>query len=460
MRSYDIAILGGGPGGYTAALRGAQRGATVCLIERGALGGTCLNVGCIPTKAMLHVSELAYRAGNASAMGLRAGQIAFDAETFAIRTARTVTALRKGVASLLKARKVDVIKGSGRLTAPTAIEVALDEGPQTVTAKSVIIATGSRPARPSFGPWDSDRVMTTDEATTTDELPASILIVGGGVIGCEFATFYAELGVKTVLVEMLDGLLGGLDADAVKVVTASLTARGVHIRTGATVQTMSADTTAVTTELSIDQTVITHAALIAVGRQPNTEDLGLDELGITLTDSLISVDDRCRTSVDHLYAIGDVACAKQYAHVATRMGIVAADAATGHDTTDDLSVVPECVYTHPEVASVGMSELEANDEFADVKVVRFPLRASGMAQAYGETDGLVKLIARQSNGRVLGALVIGPHATDTIHEVAVAIRHALTVGQLAETIHAHPTFAETIHEAAEAWTGLPTHMLR
>jgi dihydrolipoamide dehydrogenase len=259
---------------------------------------------------------------------------------------------------------------------------------------------------------------------------------------------------------MMDDLLPDLDSDAAKAVADSLKQRGVHVRTGTTVDQMTADQEAVTTDLSSGQRVITHAALLAVGRRANIDGIGLEDLGVKTANGVISVDAHCRTNLPGLYAIGDAASMKQYAHVASRMGLIAADNATGHNAGDDLAVVPECVYTHPEIASVGLSEADAKEQFDDVHVVRFPLRASGLAQAYGETEGVTKLIARQGDGRVLGAVVIAPRATDVIAEVALAIRHGLTVGQLAETIHAHPTFGETIHEAAEAWLGLPIHILR
>jgi len=460
MSDYDVAILGGGPGGYTAALRAAQRGASVALIEQNHLGGTCLNVGCIPTKAMLHASELAYRARTATGLGLTLEHAALDGLTFMDRVVRTVSDLRKGVEGLVKARKITVIHGTGMLTAPTTINVTGAGDAQDITATAVIIATGSRAVRPAFVPADSPRILTNVEATTAEDIPLSVLIVGGGVIGCEFATVYGELGTHTVLVEMMDDLLPGLDADAAKIAANSLKERGVHIRTGATIESMTVDEASVTTDLSSGQRVITHAALLAVGRQANINGIGLEDLGVKTADGVIAVDAHCRTNLPGLYAIGDAACTRQYAHVASRMGLVAADNATGHEAHDDLTVVPECIYTHPEIASVGLSEAAAKEQFDDVHVVRFPLRASGLAQAYGEPEGLTKLIARQGDGRILGAMVIAPRATDVIAEAALAIRHGLTVNQLAETIHAHPTFGETMHEAAEAWLGLPIHILR
>ncbi len=458
--TYDVAVLGGGPGGYTAALRAALRGASVCIVEAGQLGGTCLNVGCLPTKAMLHASGLAFSAGRAAALGVNVGGVSIDGPAFMGRPAKVVAQLRKGLARLIKARKIDVISGRGRLTAPGALAVTGDDGERAVKAKSIILATGARPARPALAPHDSPRVMTTDQAAAAEDLPESVIIVGGGVIGCEFATIYAECGIETHVVEMLPALLAGLDEDAVKIVARSLKKRGAGIYTSAQITSMSADDAGVTVALADGQSISAAATLVAVGRKPNTEDIGLEALGVATSDGVVAVDQRCRTSIGGLYAVGDVAERRQYAHLAARMGRVAADNATGHNTSDDRTVVPACVYTHPQVASVGLSEARAAEMFKGAKAQTFPLAASGMAQAAGEIDGLVKLIAHETTGEILGGLVVGPGATDVIAAVAVAMRGRLSVAQLAETIHAHPTFAEALGEAAAAWTGLPIHTLK
>jgi len=457
---FDIAVLGGGPGGYVAALRAALRGAKVCCIEAGHLGGTCLNVGCIPTKAMLHASGLVHDLAGAGPLGVRTGKADVDGAAFMRRVATTVAGLRKGVQDLLKARKVHVIRGRGRLAARDAIEVRTDAGPTHVQANAIIIATGSRPVRPDFLPWDSGCVWTTDEATTAENLPQSVLIIGGGAIGCEFATLYAELGIPTTLVEMLDHLAGDLDADASRAIARSLQKRRVEIRTGCQVVAARADEAGMLAELQDGSALRAAMALVCVGRRANVEEIGLEALGVRLAGGVIVADDRCRTSVDGLYAVGDVAETRQYAHLASRMGIVAADNATGHAASDDRRVVPIGVYTHPQVATVGLSEAEARHSHPSARAARFPLRASGLAQASEQTDGLVKLVADGETGGILGATIIAPHATDLIQEVALAMQHALTVEQVAETIHPHPTFVEAIGEAAESWLGLPLHSLR
>ena len=457
MKTYDVAVLGGGPGGYVAALRAAARGASVCCIEAGQLGGVCLNLGCIPTKAMLHASELFHHMGRAPEYGLDTGKLAVDGGAFMKRASDVAAGLRKGVESLLAARKVDVIRGRGVVTAPDTIRVDAGGKARNVKAKSIIIATGARPARPDFLPWNSKHLWTSDEATTANALPESVIVMGGGVIGCEFATVYAELGIPTTVVEMLDRLVPGLDADAAKAVTRGLKKRRVTIHTGTRVTGMKATRKGVTAELEGGKTVKAAVALIVVGRVPNVEDIGLDAVGVELDGGIIKVDERCQTNVPGIYAIGDCATVLQYAHLASRMGIVAADNATGHETRDPRDVVPVVVYTHPEVASVGLTEAGARDTGKDIRVARFPYQASGMARAYGDPEGEVKLIAETACGEILGAMVIGRHAADVIQELALAIRSELTVEELAATIHPHPTFGEAVCEAAEVWLGLPVH---
>jgi len=456
--TYDVAVLGAGPGGYVAAIRAAQRGAKTCVIEVGKVGGVCLNVGCIPTKAMLHAGEVFSHIARSPEYGfVGAGKPTVDGAAYMKRVAGVVDGISKSVERLVKSRKVDLIRGRGKLTARGTLEVAGPDGAQPIKAKSIIIATGSRPARPGFLPFDSGRVWTTDEATTAKTLPESVLIIGGGVIGCEFATVYAELGIPTTVVEMLDRLVANVDEDAAKAIHKSLEQRGAKVRTKARIVGLKATKSGVAAELEGGEKIEAALALAAVGRLPNVEDIGLETVGVKLDGKIIRVDDRCRTNIEGIYAIGDCAETRQYAHLASRMGVVAAENATGHAARDPRTVVPVGIYTHPEVATVGLSEAEAAKSGKKVRVARFFYQASGMARAYGETEGQVKLIADETLGEVLGGVVIGQHATDVIQPIALAMRNELTVDELAETIHPHPTFVEGIMEAAESWLGYPIH---
>ena len=458
MLTYDVAVLGAGPGGYVAAIRAAKRGAKTCVIEAGKVGGVCLNVGCIPTKAMLHAGEVFSHIARSTEYGfVGAGKPTVDGAAYMKRVAGVVDGISKSVERLVKSRKVDLIRGRGKLTARDTLEVAGPDGAQRIKAKSIIIATGSRPARPGFLPFDSGRVWTTDEATTAKTLPESVLIIGGGVIGCEFATVYAELGIPTTVVEMLDRLVANVDEDAAKAIHKSLEQRGAKVRTKARIVGLKATKSGVAAELEGGEKLEAALALAAVGRLPNVEDIGLETVGVQLDGKIIQVDDRCRTNIEGIYAIGDCAEARQYAHLASRMGVVAAENATGHAARDPRTVVPVGIYTHPEVATVGLSEAEAATSGKKVRVARFFYQASGMARAYGETEGQVKLIADEALGEVLGGVVIGQHATDVIQPIALAMRNELTVDELAETIHPHPTFVEGVMEAAESWLGYPIH---
>lgn len=459
MDSYDVAVLGAGPGGYVAALRAAMRPAKVCCIEEKYLGGTCLNVGCIPTKAMLHASQIYWQTLNAKQFGINVSDTKVDQAVFMQRVGKVVKGLTGGVEFLLKKRKVDIIYGRGKLTAKDTIAVETQDGTKEIKAKSIIIATGSSPARPGFLPSGSDRIITTDEATTANSLPKSILVLGGGVIGCEFATIYSELGIETTVVEMLDSLVANLDTDIIKSVTNSLKKRKVNILKGTKLLSAKPQKNKVTAKLDNGNQITTGKILVAIGRKLNIENIGLEELNIQTEKGIVKVDDHCRTNIDNIYAIGDIAETMQYAHLASRMGIVAADNATGHENSDDRSVVPTGIYTHPEAASVGLTEKQAKEKCPDVKISRFPYTASGIAQAYGETEGMVKLMADPKIGEILGAVVIGRHATDVIQEITIAMRNELTIEDISKTIHPHPTFTEAVGEAAQTWEQMPLHSI-
>jgi len=452
MDTYDVAIIGAGPGGEAAARRANLRGAKTCLIEANKLGGTCLNVGCIPTKAMLHASELFWEINRADRLGISVGDLKLDPRAYMKRVSEVPAGIVKALDRRYETGEVRLLRGRGALTGPNTIEVKLnDGGTEQVQAKSIIIATGSVPLRPSIFPWESPRVMATDEAVTSETLPDSVIVVGGGVIGCEFATVYSELGILTTLIEMLERLCDPLDQDASKLVHRSLRGRKVNVLLRSEIVEMTADEGSVTAKTRDGRTVEAACALVAVGRKRNTENIGLETAGVQVTEGLITVDDRCRTNIPHIYAVGDVAETRQYAHLATRMGEVAADNAAGLETADDRSCVPIGVYTHPEAAAVGLSEAEANAQNPNAHSAAIEYRATGAAWAYDQTEGMVKITADGQNGKILGAIVVGYHATAVVEELAVAMKNGLSVAQLAETIHPHPTFAEGVLLAAQKW---------
>jgi len=452
LETYDIAIIGGGPGGEAAAQRARMRGAKTCLIEQNALGGTCLNVGCIPTKAMLCASDLFRHVQDARQFGIVVESAKLDGQAYMKRVHDVVSNIVKALDRKYATGEVDLIRGRGRLTAADTIQVDLNEGSQRqIRAASIIIATGSVAAKPAVFPWSSPNVWTTDQAVTAQQLPESVLIIGGGVIGCEFATVYSELGIPTTVVEMLDRLTEPLDADASKLIQRSLRRRKVNVLLRSKIVEMTADADGVKATTADGKIIEAAVALVAVGRKPNTDDIGLEAAGVQVDNGVISVDDRCRTNVDNIYAVGDVAERKQYAHLAARMGVVAAENATGHELADDRAIVPVGVFTHPEVASVGLTEAQAAAAHPQARSSSVEYRATGAAWAYNRTEGLVKIIADSARQQILGGLVVGYHAADVIQELATAMRNKLTVAQLAETIHTHPTFCEAVQLAAEKW---------
>ncbi len=452
LYDYDMVTIGSGPGGSAAARQVARRGGRACIVEAGTLGGVCLNVGCIPTKAMLAASDLAWRMRSAGTFGIASVEPRIDGQAFMGRVAAVVAELAsRSAAAINMSKQIDLVRGRGRLVDAHTVAVDTSEGEKRITARAVVIATGSSPARPGFLPWDSPRLMTTNEAVTASDLPASVIVMGGGVIGCEMATVYSELGIATTVVEMLDSLLPGLDAEAGKAVTASLAERGVEVLTGRKVTAMTDDGDDIIASLDDGRELRAARALIAVGRRPNVDDIGLAKAGVQVEGGIIPVNDHCRTNVESVYAIGDVAETRQYAHLADRMGVVAAENIMGADLTDDRTVVPVGAYTHPEAASVGITLAQAKEAFGKARLFRSSYANAGMAVACGQTQGQVKIVACPDSGRIYGALWIGPHAVDMIHEFAIAMRHGLTMAQLYHTIHAHPTFQEAAMLAAEGW---------
>jgi dihydrolipoamide dehydrogenase len=453
---YDIVFLGGGPAGYQGAVRAAQLGAKVAVVEEGFLGGVCLNWGCIPTKTVRASAEVARSMRRAREFGLQPVEANPEIQAIIARKERVVSGLRRSIAGLFQTRRIALIEGQGRLLAPTRIEVEQDGQSSLVAAAKVVIATGSRPARlPRFP--QSPRIFLADEMLNINYLPQHLLVVGGGAVGVEMAAIFRELGSQVTLVELMDGLLPYDDKEMADYLTSVLKRRKVTVKCGVQVSEVQEENEKFMVRLADGTELTPDTILLATGRRFNTENLGLEELGIHLEKGRIVVDDHMMTNIPGLYAAGDVIGGWLLAHVAFAEGICAAEHALGLKSAMDYQVVPRCTFTLPEYAAVGISEAEATAQYP-VKVARFPFKSLGMGQCLGELEGLVKIIAHKETDQILGAHIIGPHAADMIHELAVAMRGGLPSRVIMETIHAHPTLSEAVLEVAQALHGQAIHM--
>ena len=457
---YDLTVLGGGPGGYVAAIRAAQLGLNVALVEKADVGGVCLNWGCIPTKALLRSAEVLEVCRNAGEFGVSAGSAAPDTGAIFDRKDAVVARLRAEVEKLLKRRNVEILRGEGVLRAPGAVEVAASNTRATIESDRVIVATGSRPLVPGSFPYDGRRVVTSRDVLAMRTLPDRVLIVGAGAVGCEFAGLYAALGLRVTLVEMLPEILPGEDPSAARLLRTILKKRGIDVRAGTKVEKITiGQGGTVTVDFEESEGVETDLVLLAMGRRPLASEAGLADLGVEVERGAVKVNEGMETSLPGVYAIGDLVGGWLLAHVASREGIVAASRAAGKDLAMDYRAVPRCTFTRPEVASVGLTEAEAKERGLSIDVGRFPMGASGRAQAMGEAVGFVKVFSESATGVVVGGVIAGPHASDLIHEIALAVEARIEVDRLAGMIHAHPTLAETVMEASEAVLGLSVHSL-
>lgn len=458
---HDIVVLGGGPGGYVAAIRAAQLGKKVALVEARELGGTCLNRGCIPTKALLHGAEVYEQTVNASAFGVLASEVGYDFSKMAAYKTATVEKLVSGIGMLEKAHGVTVIKGFGRLTDNHHMTVsAVDGEPIELSFDRLILATGSSPARPPIEGIDGENIVTSDDILAMTELPESFVIIGGGVIGIEFATLFATLGKPVTVIEMMPSILPGADADIVRTCMRVLKKKKVAIVNNAKVTKLEGgETVTVTYELNGQEKTASGACcVVSVGRKAETRGIGLEELGIEFNRNFIVIDDHCRTNIENIYAIGDITGKIQLAHVASAQGLTAAANAAGGDETIDYDVVPSCIYTSPEIAFVGVSEDKAKAQGIEYKVGTFNVAGNGRAMVMGENLGLVKLIS-DMEGKLIGAQLMAPRATDMIAELAAVMKLGGSVKDVADTIHPHPTVSECVMEAAHDWEGLCCHAI-
>jgi len=458
--AYDVAILGSGPGGYVAAIRAAQLGLRAAVIEKGFLGGTCLNVGCIPTKAMLASVEALETARRGSDFGFKATGIEPDYPAMVKRRDRVVEQNRAGVQHLLKKAGVTVITGEGRLVAPNALEVNGGSGVQRVQARNIIIATGSIPARAPIPGADSPGVVTSDDLLKLTQAPRSMAVIGAGAVGLEWGDIYHSLGTKVSVIEMVDRILPPADAEISEALARSFKKKGFEIQVSARVDRFEQGEDGLTVHYTGSKgegRVAAEIVLLATGRRAFTEGLGLEEAGVKLERGRIVVNEQMQTSVPGVYAIGDCVSRFQLAHVASREGEVAVEHIAGRSVKMDYRTVPSCVYTSPEVAWVGLTEAEARERHEGIRVGSFPFMALGKARAIGEREGFIKVVIEEKYGEVLGVHMIGAHVTDLIAEPTTAMAMEATAEEFASTIHAHPTLAEGLMEAAADALGHAIH---
>jgi dihydrolipoamide dehydrogenase len=461
-READVCVIGAGPGGYVAAIKAAQLGLRTVVVERDRLGGVCLNVGCIPSKAMLRTAALFDVFRNGAEYGILADNVRLDYAQVLKRRDKVVKSLTDGVGALLKSQGVDVVMGSAQLLGSGRVRVSGEEGAD-IAARGIILATGSAPAKLPIPGSDGPGVIDSNGALELTDVPPRMLVIGGGAVGCEWANVFHSFGSKVTLVELLPTLLPIEDEDMGKTLGRIFSKDGIDVRTSAKVEKIDEgdDGGRVCTIASEDgeqEQVAVDCVLIGVGRQPVTDGLGLEEAGVKQERGWVVIDDHLRTNLEGIYAIGDLTNKKLLAHLASHQGIVAVENIAGHNQVMDYKVVPACTYTHPEVASVGLTEKEAREAGHDVQIGRFPFAASGRAQTAGETDGLVKVVADRKYGELLGVHIIGPDASEMIPEGALALKLEATLEDIATTIHAHPTLAESTMESALAATGNAIHI--
>jgi dihydrolipoamide dehydrogenase len=460
--TYDLIVLGSGPGGYVAAIRGAQLGLKTAIVERELLGGICLNWGCIPTKALLRSAEIYHNMQHADAYGLTATP-GFDMTKIVARSRGVAKQLNQGVTHLMKKNKIAVHMGTGKLTAPGKLTVTGDKGETQLEAKNIIVATGARARDLPFAPADGKRIWTYRHAMTPPETPTKLLVVGSGAIGIEFASFYRDFGVEVTVVEMMDRVVPVEDAEVSAFLQKSLEKLGMTILTGAGVEDLKATASGVTAKIKTkDGKVADHQfshAIVAVGIVPNTADIGLEKLGVQMDRGFIKTDAMCRTGVPGLYAIGDVTQPPWLAHKASHEGVIAAEHIAGkHPHAMDPKNIPGCTYCHPQIASVGLTEAKAKEAGYELKVGKFPFIGNGKAIALGEPEGFVKTVFDAKTGELLGAHMIGAEVTELIQGYTIGKTAELIAEDFETTVFPHPTLSEMMHESVLAADGRVLHI--
>jgi dihydrolipoamide dehydrogenase len=460
----NLIIIGGGPAGYVGAIRAAQLGAKVTLVEKEEVGGTCLNVGCIPTKVLTSAAHTFSTLKNAERWGLKVHGMELDFLSLMKRKQMVVNRLVTGVKSLLKTHGVNLVKGKATFVDENKIEVKLDNGAiEKLEADKFLIATGSVPLQLPIPGIESEGVIDSTGALSLTSIPKSMLIVGGGAIGCEFAYIYHSFGTQIIIVELLSQILPGEDEEVSAGLRASLEKSGIKIYTSSKVSQIASakeGNKIVTISTSDEETnVKVEKVLMSVGRKANTKDMGLEKLGIKMDRGTILVDDHLRTNLPHIFAAGDCIGNWLLAHVASMEAEIAVENALGEDKKMDYTAVPSCIFTHPEIGSVGLNEKQAKEKGCEVKTGKFPMVACGRAQAENEPDGFVKVVVEKTSGKILGAQILGHRATDLIAELTLAIKMGAKTQDVIDTIHAHPTLSEPIREAVLKAEGRPIHMM-
>ncbi|WP_284140952.1 MULTISPECIES: dihydrolipoyl dehydrogenase [unclassified Virgibacillus] len=459
----DTLVVGAGPGGYVAAIRAAQLGQKVTIVEKNALGGVCLNVGCIPSKALIQAGHLAEHAHGSEELGIKTENVSVDFSKVQEWKGKVVNKLTSGVESLLKGNKVDIVAGEVYFVNDHTVKVMDDKSSQTYTFNNCIIATGSSPIEIPGFPF-SDRVLDSTGALNLNEIPKKMVVIGGGYVGTELGSAYANFGTEITILEGTKDILSGFEKQMSQLVKKRLKKKGTTIITEAMAKGVeeTKNGVKVTYEAKGKEEIIeADYVLVTVGRRPNTEEIGLEQAGVEVTDrGLVKIDKQCRTSVKNIYAIGDIVEGPPLAHKASYEAKIAAEAISGEKSEIDYLGIPAVVFADPELASVGYTEKQAKEAGIEAKASKFPFAANGRALSLNNSDGFLKLVTRKEDGLVIGGQIAGPNASDMIAEVGLAIEAGMTAEDIALTIHAHPSLGEITMEAAEVAIGKPVHMMK
>ena len=450
---YDVAIIGAGIGGYVSAIRSSQLGMRVALIEKQKIGGVCLNKGCIPTLTFVTAANLLKKIRHAKNYGINIENLSIDFKRLKARKEAIINRLSQGVRYLLKKNKVDIFEGFGRIKSRNQISIVKNGKEKIIEAKNIIVASGSKPKDLLAVPLDGEKIMAPEDSLNLEELPKEISIIGGGILGVEFAQIFNLLGANVSILEKRQRLLPYLDEEISITISKILERSNIKIYTKVTSESAKIENNKVNLTFYVEGerlNITSDKVIVAVGREPNSENLGLENIGVHLKNGFIEVDEHMRTNIPNIYAVGDVTGGKMFAHTAFAEGVVAAENIAGMESSINRKVIPTCIYTMPEIASVGLSEAEAIKLGYKISVGRFPYMANGRAITLGEREGFVKIIAEKETDEILGVHIIGPDATNLISEAIVAIKLECTSEELGKTIHPHPTLSEAIMEASLA----------